>query len=135
MNVIIEILFDNIINERKCYIMNEEINVHEDDEIFSKVEELMNRLTKNQKLQSLAEKNGLDVKNSIKLTDDSINNVAISVISLLLAKRNNDSRYKTLVNTGIQKRTLKTEIINDYKAQSIQLINRYKNNIKNNDVM
>lgn len=115
--------------------MNEEINVHEDDEIFSKVEELMNRLTKNQKLQSLAEKNGLDVKNSIKLTDDSINNVAISVISLLLAKRNNDTRYKTLVNTGIQKRTLKTEIINDYKAQSIQLINRYKNNLKNNDVM
>ena len=115
--------------------MNEEMNVYENDEIFSKVGELMERLTKNQKLQSLAEKNGLDVKNSIKLTDDSINNVAISVISLLLAKRNNDERYKTLVNTGIQKRTLKTEIINDYKAQSIQLINRYKNNLKNNDVM
>jgi hypothetical protein len=116
--------------------MNEEFNtnVNEDEEIFSKVEELMNRLTKNQKLQALAEKNGLDVKNSIKLTDDSINNVAISVISLLLAKRSNDSRYKTLVNTGIQKRTLKTEIINDYKAQSIQLINRYKSNLKNNDI-
>lgn len=116
--------------------MNEEFNTNEsiDEELFSKVEELMTRLTKNQELQSLAEKNGLDIKNSIKLTDDTLDNIAISVISLLIAKRSSDSRYKTLVNTGIQKRTLKTEIINDYKAQSIQLINRYKSNLKNNDV-
>ncbi|MGN1086455.1 MAG: hypothetical protein ACI4Q5_05415, partial [Porcipelethomonas sp.] len=69
-------------------------------------------------------------KNSVKLTDDTIDNVAISVVSLLLAKRENDPRYQRLVNTGIQKRSLKTEIINAYKTQANQLINRYKASIK-----
>lgn len=107
--------------------MESETNILTDDLIFSKVKELMNKLKSNQQLQKLAETNGLDVKNSIKLTDDSINNVAISVISLLLAKRADDVRYKKLVHTGIQKRSLKAEIINTYKNQANQLIERYKN--------
>lgn len=108
----------------------EDVTNISDDVIFSKVGQLMSQLHRNQQLQELAEKNGLDVKNSVKLTDDTIDNVAISVVSLLLAKRENDPRYQRLVNTGIQKRSLKTEIINAYKTQANQLINRYKATIK-----
>jgi hypothetical protein len=100
-----------------------------DEVIFSKVSELMTKLKQNQQLQELAEKNGLNIKNTVKLTDDSIDNIAVSVVSLLLAKRANDSRYKTLVCTGVKKRSLKTDIINTYKNQANQLISRYKENI------
>lgn len=111
--------------------MDENVTNISDEEIFSKVGELLNKLKSNQQLQELAEKNGLEVKNTVKLTDDAINNVAISVVSLLLAKRENDPRYQKLVNTGIQKRSLKTEIINTYKNQANQLIERYKSGIDN----
>ena len=111
--------------------MDENVTNISDEEIFSKVGELLNKLKSNQQLQELAEKNGLEVKNTVKLTDDTINNVAISVVSLLLAKRENDPRYQKLVNTGIQKRSLKTEIINTYKNQANQLIERYKSGIDN----
>jgi len=100
-----------------------------DDIIFSKVKTLMGRLKENQQLQKLAEENGIDVKNTVKLTDDTINNIAVSVIALLLAQRSGDPRYVKLVQTGIQKRSLKTDIINTYKNQANQLINQYKNNI------
>ena len=111
--------------------MDENVTNISDEVIFSKVGELLNKLKSNQQLQELAEKNGLEVKNTVKLTDDAINNVAISVVSLLLAKRENDPRYRKLVNAGIQKRSLKTEIINTYKNQANQLIERYKSGIDN----
>lgn len=111
--------------------MDENVTNISDEVIFSKVGELLNKLKSNQQLQELAEKNGLEVKNTVKLTDDAINNVAISVVSLLLAKRENDPRYRKLVNAGIQKRSLKTEIINTYKNQANQLIERYKSSIDN----
>jgi hypothetical protein len=98
----------------------------DDEVIFSHVSTLMERLRSNQKLQQLAEDNGLDIKNSVKLTDDTIDNVAISVIALLLAKRDGDVRYSKLVQTGVQKRSLKTEIVNSYKSQAKQLIEKYK---------
>lgn len=107
--------------------MDENTNIISDDDIFSKVNELMTKLKSNQQLQEIAEKNGLQVKNSVKLTDDTIENVAVSVISLLLAKRDNDPRYRNLVRMGMEKRSLKTEIINTYKNQANQLIERYKN--------
>lgn len=102
-----------------------------DDVIFSKVGELMERLAKNQQLQNLAEQNGLDIKNTIKLTDDTVNNIAVSVIAMLLAKRDNDSRYNNLVQAGIQKRSIKTDIINTYKDQANQMINKYKDDNRN----
>ena len=102
-----------------------------DDDIFSKVGELMERLAKNQQLQNLAEQNGLDIKNTIKLTDDTVNNIAVSVIAMLLAKRDNDSRYNNLVQAGIQKRSIKTDIINTYKDQANQMINKYKDDKRN----
>jgi hypothetical protein len=94
----------------------------EKDRVFKQVDILMKKLKSNQQLQALASKNGIDVKNTVDLTDDTVNNIAVSVVSLLLAKQNNDERYQTLVRTGIQKRSLKTDIINDYKNQAIQLI-------------
>lgn len=107
----------------------EDNNIQQDDEIFEKVSQLMKKLKQNQELQQLADDNGLDVKNTVKLTDDNIRNVAVSVISLLLSKRDGDNRYNQLVHTGIEKRSLKTEIINTYKNQAIQLLDRYDNDL------
>ena len=104
----------------------------DNEAMLAKVGELMSKIDQNQQLQDLAEKSGLEVKNSIKLTPESAENVAISVISLLLAKNDNDPRYNRLVSAGMQKRSLKTEIINSYKNQAKQLITQYKNNNQNN---
>lgn len=104
-----------------------------DDIIFSRVKTLLDKLRENQKLQELAEKNGLDVKNSLKLTSDTIDNIAVSKIALLLAKRSGDPRYIKLVHTGTQKRSLETDIVNTYKSQANQLIAQYKNNMSNEE--
>lgn len=97
-----------------------------DEEIFSKVTALMEKLQKDQELQDLAERNGLDVKNGIRLSPTTQDNIAVAVTALLLAKKANDPKYRTLTQTGLQKRKLKTELINDYKAQALQLIQKYK---------
>lgn len=107
--------------------MNDFDNIMNDEEIFSKVKQLMERIKKDQQLQELSERSGLDVKNSIKLTDDTSKNIAVSVIALMLAKKANDPEYKKLVHMGIGKRTLKTSIINQYKNQANQLIEKYNN--------
>lgn len=99
--------------------------------IFSKVEALLDKLDENQKLQKLAKDNGLDVKNGIDLTEDTYNNIAVSVVSLLLAKQAGDSDYKRLVQSGIQKRSLKIGLINKYKNQANQLLSECKNRKKN----
>lgn len=97
-----------------------------DEEIFSRVTTLMEKLQKDQELQDLAERNGLDVKNSIRLNQTTQDNVAVAMISLLLAKKSGDPKYRTLVQTGLQKRKIKAELINDYKDQALQLIEKYK---------
>lgn len=107
--------------------MNEEMNLMDDEEIFSKVSTLMEKLQKDQELQDLAERNGLDVKNSVRLSPTTQDNVAVAVTALLLAKKANDPKYKTLTQLGLQKRRLKAEIINEYKPQALQLIQKYKN--------
>ena len=90
--------------------------------IFSKVQELLSKLEENQQLQKLAKENGLPVKNGVDLTEDTMTNIAVSVVSLLLAKQSGDPDYKRLVQTGVQKRSLKTELVNRYKNQANQLI-------------
>lgn len=95
--------------------------------IFSKIDELKTKLKKNQQLQTLAKENGIDIKNSVDFTDDTINNIIVSIVSLYLSKMNSDERYNTLTKTGLQKRSLKTEIINDYKNQANQLLNEHDN--------
>lgn len=97
-----------------------------DEDIIKKVDVLFSKMEENERLQKLAKANGLDVKNTIELTEDTKNNLAVSIVSLLLAKRENDVRYKTLSRVGLQKRTLKTEIVNAYKDKAMELISRYK---------
>ena len=106
----------------------------ENEVVFKKIEDVLSYLNKERELQKLASENGLDVKNTIRLTQDSIDRYLVSVISLLLAQQSSDPRYKTLVQTGVSKRTLKAKIINNYKNQAIQLINQYKNDNKDDRV-
>lgn len=97
-----------------------------DEEIIKKVDILFSRMEANDRLQKLAMDNGLDVKNNLKLTEDDKNNLAVTIVSLFLAKRENDVRYATLKKVGLQKRTIRTSIVNSYKDKAIDLINRYK---------
>lgn len=97
---------------------------YSDQDIIDKAKTILTKLKQNQELQKLADSNGLDIKNSVNLTDDNIKNLVISVIALMLAKNNDDKRYKQLVRMGVQKRSLKTEIINAYKNQAIQILNK-----------
>lgn len=97
-----------------------------DEEIIEKVGELFSQMEANERLQKLATDNGLDVKNTISLTEEAKNNLAVTIVSLLLAKRDNDVRYTTLVKVGLQKRSIKTAIVNSYKDQAIALIDRYR---------
>lgn len=105
-------------------------NVFTDDDIIQKVGTIMTKLTQNQKLQELAKTNGLDVKNTLQLTNDTSNIIAVSTVALMLAKREQDSDYDALVRAGMQHRKLKTELINKYKDQANQLIERYKSSIR-----
>lgn len=102
--------------------------------VFKKIDEVLGYLNKQKELQRLASENGLDIKNAVQLTAESIDNYIVAVISLLLAKTSGDKRYNTLVQAGVQKRSVKTEIINNYKNQAIQLINLYKNKTKDGKI-
>lgn len=97
-----------------------------DEEIIMKVGDLFSRMEANERLQQLATDNGLDVKNNITLTEEAKDNLAVTIVSLLLAKRDNDVRYTTLAKVGLQKRSIKTAIVNSYKDQAMALIERYK---------
>lgn len=102
--------------------------------VFKKIDEVLAYLNKQKELQRLASENGLDIKNAVQLTAESIDNYIVAVISLVLAKTSGDKRYDTLVQAGVQKRSVKTEIINNYKNQAIQLINLYKNKTKDGKI-
>lgn len=97
-----------------------------DETIIQHIGELMTKLRKDKELQTLARENGIDVQNSMDLTEDTIEIYVISVVSLLLAKRSGDPNYKTMCSLGLQKRSLKAELINTYKDQAMQLINAWK---------
>ena len=99
-----------------------------DQSFYLRAKAILDKLEQNQKLQQLASANGIDVKNSTKLNEVTKDNIATSVIALMLAKQNNDSRYADLVRYGMDHRRTKIEIINDYKDQANQIISRAKNN-------
>lgn len=106
--------------------MEDESMFMNDEEVFDKVKKIMDKLDKDQELQELAERNNLDVKSSIRLNPTTKDNVAVSVLSLELARRAHDPKYHNLVRSGLQKRKLKAEIINQYKGQANQLIQKYR---------
>ena len=98
-----------------------------DEQIFSRVQNMMNHLDQTASLQKLAKDNGLDVKNSFDLSDENKEKYAVASVSLMLAKRAGDPKYDLLVRTGLQKRELKADIINSYKEEAKQLINKCEN--------
>ena len=99
-----------------------------DNSFYVKAKEMLDKLDQNQKLQQLASANGIDVKNSTQLNEATKDNIATSVIALMLAKQNNDPRYANLVRYGLDHRKTKVELINAYKDQANQIIARAKNN-------
>lgn len=103
-----------------------------DERIFSHVQKMMNHLDTTNKLQQLAQDNGLDIKNRLDLSDDNRKKAEVATTALLLAKRNGDPEYDLLCRTGLQKRELKARIINKYKDEAQQLINRVGNAMTEN---
>lgn len=103
-----------------------------DQSFYQKAKAMLDKIDQNQKLQQLASANGIDVKNSTQLNEATKNNIATSVIALMLAKQSNDPRYADLVRCGMDHRKTKIEIINDYKDQANQIISRAKNTDFNN---
>lgn len=103
--------------------MNEE-NFVNDEEIFSKVTTILDKLKKDQELQDLAERNGVNGVNSIRLTPATQDNVATAAVALLIAQKSGDPKYRKLTQMGLQKRSLKAEVINDHKAEAISLIKK-----------
>ena len=97
-----------------------------DEEIIKKVGDLFSKMEQNSKLYALAKMNGLDVKNNVELTEDTKDNLAVTIVSLLLAKRENDARYGELVKVGLQRKSLKSDIVNSYKDKALELIKSYK---------
>ena len=97
-----------------------------DEQIFAYVGKVMGNLEK------LAKENGLDIKNSLELTEENKNRVAIGTVSLILAKRAGDPKYDMLCRTGLQKRALKADIINSYKEEAKQLITKFENRMVEN---
>ena len=97
-----------------------------EEEIFNRVKTLMEKLDKDQELQDLTERNGLDVKSTLRLNPTNKDNVAIAVTSLLLAKNANDPKYTQLVRLGMDHLSLKADLVEAYKAQAQQLIQKYK---------
>lgn len=100
-----------------------------DEAIFARVQNMMNHLDQTAELQKLAKENGLDVKNSLDLSNENKEKMAVSSVALMLAKRAGDPKYDMLVRTGLQKRELKADIINSYKEEAKQLINKCENRI------
>ena len=101
-----------------------------DDEMIAKVGQIMTSLKQNQQLQTLAKNNGLDVKNTIQLTDETSKNVAVSVVALMLAKRSGDPDYGALVRAGMGHRKIRVDLINKFKDQANQVIERYENSVR-----
>lgn len=97
-----------------------------DEEIINKLDYLFSRMEDNNRLKKLADENGLDIKNSIELTDEDKDNYAVTIVSLLLAKRNNDQEYQILKRVGLKRREVRTSIVNKYKNDAIDLIKKYK---------
>jgi hypothetical protein len=101
-----------------------------DEEIIKKVGDLFSKQEQDSKLYALAKMHGLDIKNNVELTEDTKDNLAVTIVSLLLAKRENDANYNELVRVGIQRKSLRSAIVNSYKDKALDLIKTYKSGQK-----
>lgn len=100
-----------------------------EERVMTIIDQLMNKMRTNQELQILAKENNLSYKPIMDFDDNTIDNIVTSMVALVLASMSNDEKYQLLVRTGIQKRSLKVEIINKYKDQAIEFLNKYKENL------
>jgi len=100
-----------------------------EERIMTIIGQLMNKMRNNQELQILAKENGLTYKPVVDFDEATIDNIITSMVALTLASMANDEDYALLVRTGIQKRSLKVDIINKYKDQAIEYLNKYKDNL------
>lgn len=103
-----------------------------DDDMIAKVGQIMTNLKQNQKLQELAKNNGLDVKNTIQFTDETSKNIAVATVSLMLAKRSGDPDYAALVRAGMSHRKLRVDLINKFKDQANQMIEKFETSAREN---
>lgn len=100
-----------------------------EERIMTIIGQLMSKMRNNQELQKLAKEQGVTFKPSVEFSDESIENIVTSMVALTLASMVNDKDYELLVRTGIQKRSLKVQIINKYKDQAIAYLNKYKSDL------
>lgn len=94
--------------------------------IYDKIKVILDKMNQKKQLQELARNNGLPI-NELELNSDTEDMVVLSVIALMIAMLEGDIRYKKLCMLGMQKRSLKAEIINDYKQRANMIYNKYKN--------
>lgn len=102
----------------------------DEQKMLAKVKLIFNKLNENKKLQDLAIDNGLDIRNKVELTDSAMENIIISIISMLLAKECGDPEYDDVVRKGLEHRSGKVNLINKRKNQAIQLFTRYKKELQ-----
>lgn len=100
-----------------------------EDRIMTIIGQLMEKMRSNQELQNLAKENGLSYKPVVDFDEATIDNIITTMVALTLASAANDKDYELLVRTGIQKRSLKVELVNKYKDQAISYLNKYKSNL------
>lgn len=110
--------------EGEDYDEDEIVTESTEDMVNAKIGEIMVRLHKQKELQDLAEKKGVQIT-GMRYTDDRIMDIATATVALILARNSGDPKYARLVDQGIQKRSLKNELINAYKDQANALINQY----------
>jgi hypothetical protein len=104
--------------------------------IYDKIKVILDKMNQKKQLQELARNNGLPI-NELELNSDTEDMVVLSVIALMIAMLEGDVRYKKLCMLGMQKRSLKAEIINDYKQRANMIYNKYKTGdaVSNDDVV
>ena len=83
-----------------------------DEQIIGCLNDFFAKFEQNRKLQDMALANGIDIKNAVRLTDE--------------------QKEALAVKAGLEHRSLKAEIINDWKDQAIQLINKGKLHVEDN---
>jgi hypothetical protein len=115
----------NVLNGIIIFLIPKEVTQMDEQMIYNRIGTILQKMSQKKQLQSLAKSNGIEI-NELELTDDMTDAVVISVIALMLAKMENDERYRKLCDFGMQKRSLKVEIINDYKQRANMLYNKYK---------
>lgn len=102
---------------------------HDESYFYPSIDKLLKRLKTEQSVQERAQSSGVNT-GVIKLSDDVINDTLTTVLSLALAKDNDDPAYHKLTAYGLQKRETKVKIVDKYKDEANAIIQKYYNQNK-----